>query len=106
MTVGEFKILESIIVIAFFMLIKFISTVAIRKATQIFSYQESRIKIIKKIFNITVFLYIISIMLIIFGVNQSKFFLFLSSVLTILGVAYFAQWSTLSNATSTLILFF
>ena len=52
------------------------------------------------------FLSIISILLIIWRVDQSKFILFLSSFLTILGVAFFAQWSILSNVTSTLILFF
>lgn len=106
MTDLEIKILESVILFTFFIVIKFFSNLTIRKATEKFSYQESRIKIIKKIFNIIVALSIITIMLIIWGVDQSKFFLFLSSFLTILGVAFFAQWSILSNVTSTLILFF
>ena len=106
MTVGEFKILESIIIIAVFILIKFISNVTIRKATQKFKYQKSRIKVIKKILNVILVLVIISLFLIIWGVDQSELFLFLTTLLTILGVAFFAQWSVLSNVTSTLILFF
>jgi small-conductance mechanosensitive channel len=42
----------------------------------------------------------------IWGIDQSKLLLFLSTVLTILGVAFFAQWSLISNITSTLIIFF
>ncbi len=45
-------------------------------------------------------------LMIIWGVDQSELLLFLSTVLTILGVAFFAQWSIISNITSTLIIFF
>jgi small-conductance mechanosensitive channel len=44
--------------------------------------------------------------MIIWGVDQSQLLLFLSTILTILGVAFFAQWSIISNITSTLIIFF
>ena len=106
MTVGEFKILESIIVLVVFILVKFISNVAIKKATEKFKYHKSRIKVVKKILNFILSLVIIAFLLMIWGVDQSKLFLFLTSLLTILGVAFFAQWSVLSNVTSTLILFF
>ena len=46
------------------------------------------------------------ILMIIWGVDQSELLVFLSTVLTILGVAFFAQWSIISNITSTLIIFF
>ncbi|AUX16934.1 mechanosensitive ion channel domain-containing protein [Flavobacterium columnare] len=38
--------------------------------------------------------------------EQNEIALFASSILTALGVAFFAQWSLLSNITSSLILFF
>jgi small-conductance mechanosensitive channel len=41
-----------------------------------------------------------------FNVDQSRVLVFLSTILTILGVAFFAQWSIISNITSTLIIFF
>ena len=106
MTNLEFKVLESAIVIAIFVIVKFISNLAIRKATEKFKYHKSRIKVVKKILNAILTLIVVSLFLIIWGVDQSKLLLFLSSFLTILGVAFFAQWSILSNVTSTLILFF
>ena len=43
---------------------------------------------------------------IIWGVKLQDFTVFLSSVLAILGVAFVAQWSILSNLTASVILFF
>lgn len=45
------------------------------------------------------------LLLLIWGVDQSDLLLYASSVLTILGVAFFAQWSLLSNVTAAVILF-
>ena len=42
----------------------------------------------------------------IWGIKPEQIFLFISSVLTVIGVAFFAQWSILSNITAGIILFF
>ncbi|WP_321286838.1 mechanosensitive ion channel domain-containing protein [uncultured Sunxiuqinia sp.] len=42
----------------------------------------------------------------IWGIEKEKLLLFISSVLTILGIAFVAQWSILSNITAGLILYF
>lgn len=44
--------------------------------------------------------------LLIFGVSLKELLIFLSSILAVLGVAFFAQWSILSNLTASVILFF
>lgn len=44
--------------------------------------------------------------LIVWGVDQTELAFFVSSVLTVIGIALFAQWSILSNITSGMILFF
>lgn len=44
--------------------------------------------------------------LIIWGVQTEDLFLTISSVVTVIGVAFFAQWSILSNITSGIILLF
>ena len=106
MTSLDIKLLESLIVIVFFATTKFISNFTIRKASEKFKYQKSRIKIVKRVLNVILLLTMIVLFLLIWGVDQSKLFVFLTSFLTILGVAFFAQWSILSNVTSTLILFF
>ena len=42
----------------------------------------------------------------VWGVDQSELLIFLSTILKVLEVAFFAQWSIISNITSTLIIFF
>ena len=42
----------------------------------------------------------------VWGVDEKQLLVYVSSFLTILGIAFFAQWSLLSNITSGLILFF
>ena len=42
----------------------------------------------------------------IWGFKQKEIAAFVSTVLTALGIAFFAQWSLLSNITSSIILFF
>ncbi len=42
----------------------------------------------------------------VWGVKQSELFMFMASVLTVIGIALFAQWSHLSNITAGIIIFF
>lgn len=48
----------------------------------------------------------IAALITIWSVEQSRILVFLSSMVTVLGVAFFAQWSHLSNITSGIIIFF
>lgn len=68
--------------------------------------QKSRSQLIRKIVNLINLLIFFTILMVIWGVNQSQLVVFLGSILTIVGVAFFAQWSLLSNITSGIILFF
>ena len=65
-----------------------------------------RVKITNNVFVVLLFLLLTAILMIIWGVDQSQLLLFISTTLTILGVAFFAQWSIISNITSTIIIFF
>ena len=67
---------------------------------------KTRGKIIKKVINLIAFLILIIVIFSIFGVDQSEILVFIGSVLTVLGIALFAQWSILSNITSGVIIFF
>lgn len=63
----------------------------------------------KLILNLSYFLYYtlaLFISLIIFGINFKEVIVFASSILAVLGVGFFAQWSILSNLTASIILFF
>ena len=102
----KIKIIESIIVILVFLILKLITKRIIKKVGIRFKYQSGRIKITIRIVGFLLLILLVAILMIIWGVDQSQLLLFLSSVLTILGVAFFAQWSIISNITSTLIIFF
>lgn len=68
--------------------------------------KKSRSKIIRKAIHLTTIIIFLTILLSIFGVDQSELMLFIGSVLTVIGIALFAQWSILSNITSGIIIFF
>lgn len=67
---------------------------------------RKRSKIVRKAINITLLLVLLTVLLSIWGVDQSELVVFIGSVLTVLGIALFAQWSILSNITSGIIIFF
>lgn len=102
----KFQIVETVIIIIIFLVTKLISKRIIRKVGIRFKYQSNRIKITDKMVSFLLLAIFFIVLLIIWGVNQSELLLFLSTILTILGIAFFAQWSILSNITSTLIIFF
>ena len=100
------QIIETLAVLVSFFLIRFTITKTIEKVASKFSYQKPRVKMIKKIINLFITIGALGILLLIWGVDQSEFIYYISTVLTILGIAFFAQWSIISNITSTLIIFF
>ncbi|WP_430411752.1 mechanosensitive ion channel domain-containing protein [Kordia sp.] len=90
--------------------IMMISILIIKKAIRKFSFvQAIEINRRKVIFNICYFvIYLIGgfFLALIWGVKFQEFTIFISSVLAVLGVGFFAQWSLLSNLTASFILFF
>jgi len=61
---------------------------------------------IKKIINVLIIFFIAMILISIWGVDTKNLLLALSSVFAIIGVAFFAQWSILSNITAGIVIFF
>ena len=68
--------------------------------------QKSRAGIVKKAINLTFLFICLTLVLIIWGVKQYDLAAYIGSILTVVGVAFFAQWSILSNITSSIIIFF
>lgn len=100
------KIIETITVIVAFLLTLFVTTKLVNKTVSTNFLRKARVKIIKKVINIINLTACLIIILIIWGVDQSELALFIGSLLTVLGIALFAQWSILSNITSSIIIFF
>lgn len=94
----------SLLLLAF--ILKTLITKSIKKYAVLNETFEHRTNLVIKYINILLYLLVFLLIIIIWGVKKDQIFLFISSVLTIVGVAAFAQWSILSNITAGIILFF
>jgi small-conductance mechanosensitive channel len=102
---NHFKIFESVIVFVLAFFVRLLIIKSLRKIQLKFGFQESRILIINKIIVVIIYLTVIVVVAFIWGVDEKQLLIYISSFLTILGIAFFAQWSILSNITAGLILF-
>lgn len=100
------KMLETIAIIISIVLIRYSSSRLINRIRGHFKLDERRRTLLSKM--IFIISNSIGILLIIgiWGVNQEDLALYLASILTVIGVAFFAQWSHLSNITAGIILYF
>ncbi len=106
MEIYHTKLIESLAVIALFILFRVLINQLINKTIIDKVVQKSRSRLVRRAINLINFLICTTLIMIIWGVKQSEIAVFAGSVLTIVGVAFFAQWSLLSNITSSIILFF
>jgi len=101
----DIRVIETILAIASFVLVKLISFKFLSKIQHKYNYSKFRARPIFKFLNLFIFISLITIIIAIWGVEQTKLLAFITSVLTVVGIALFAQWSILSNITSALIIF-
>ena len=78
----------------------------IRRYAKVSEVLDSRANLIIKYVSILFMILAISGIIIIWGVKTDNIITVLSGVITVIGVAFFAQWSILSNITSGIILLF
>ena len=69
-------------------------------------FPKARTQLVKKYIDVLLAALLLLVLISIWGVKPDQIFLFISSILTVVGVCFFAQWSILSNVTSGIILFF
>lgn len=106
MELQKIQILESLIAVTIYFVLYLIIKTTINNTLKHTPLQRDRRKIIIK--GLHLFTTIVLAILIsgIWGFKQNEIAAFASTILTALGIAFFAQWSLLSNITSSLILFF
>jgi len=97
--------IETIALILSMSTVRFLIGMIIKKVGKTFHFHRPRVSVIKKITNTILLFIFLVLLLLVWGVHQSDLLLYASSILTILGVAFFAQWSLLSNVTAAIILF-
>ena len=102
----KIQILESVIVFFTFVTIKLLIKYFVRMTVLNSYFKNVERKDILKIINLFLFVIFCIIMIAIWSVKQSQILVFVSSILTVLGVALFAEMSILSNLTACVILFF
>lgn len=102
----RFEILYSIIAILSLWVIALFLKKLIHKFSALKSIEKNRRKVIIKLMQFLFYLIALILLSIVWGVDLKQFTIFISSILAILGVGFFAQWSILSNITASIILFF
>lgn len=94
----------------FSLLIYVASIASIGRAVQALGNKKSvavyRIKYIDRTLKILFTISFVIIISLLLGIDYAQLTIFLSSVFAVVGVAFFAQWSILSNITGSLIIFF
>ena len=101
-----FKPIETAVIVAAYFLVRMILFKVINRTLKTKEINDNRGRMIKKIINVLLIVICFSLIFLIWGVDQQKLGVFITSLFTIIGVAFFAQWSLLSNITSGVILFF
>ena len=106
MEIKYIKFIEALVVFLIFIIVRRASNKIIDKTRQQKLMQKARAAIVKKAVNLIFLVVMLIIIFSIFGVKQSDLFVYIGSILTVVGVAFFAQWSILSNITSSILIFF
>ncbi len=100
------QIIATVITLVILVVLRVVFTSLIRKISEKSGFSESRTVLVSKYINILASVLAAISLIAIWGVKSEQIFLVISSVLTIVGVAFFAIWSILSNITAGIILFF
>lgn len=106
MELNYIKIIETLVVLSIYIISRISLGKIIDKTLVNRLLSGKRGVEIRRTINITLLLLCLIFVLIIWGVKQAELAVFMGSVLTVVGVAMFAQWSLLSNITSSIIIFF
>jgi small-conductance mechanosensitive channel len=102
----KIQIIETLLIVLLIIIVKLLSKRSITKILNRWHFDEQRSRMSMKIINIFIFLGAVILLGGVWNIDQTQLMVFITSMLTVMGIAFFAQWSILSNITSSLILFF
>ena len=98
--------IHTVILIAFVIIVKLFAGKAVNRILVRLENDLKRKKITMRIINLFSLIFMIIGLAAIWNIDRSQLMVFITSLITVLGIAFFAQWSILANITSSLILFF
>ena len=102
----ELQIIETIILLLLLIGVRFFTQRAIKKLAIHLHVTIERRRVITRVINFLVLLLVFVLLTMIWGVDRKQMLVFVTSTITVLGIAFFAQWSILSNITAGLVMFF
>ena len=102
----KIQIIETIVIIVLYLLTFFITKTIVNNTLKKTQLERARRKIIIKAMHLFTAIGAMVLIAGVWGLKQNEIAVFASTLLTALGIAFFAQWSLLSNITSSIILFF
>lgn len=102
----KIQIIETIVVLAGYFITRFITKIFVNSTLKQAHLQRGRRKMIIKSVHLLSFLAAAILLSAVWGLKQNEIAVFVGTILTALGIAFFAQWSLLSNITSSILLFF
>ena len=102
----KIQIIETTIVFLGYIATYYIVNVIINNTLKNTQLQRARRKMIIKAVHLLSLITTIILLAAVWGLKQNEIAVFVGTIMTALGIAFFAQWSLLSNITSSLLLFF
>ncbi|EGS6499710.1 mechanosensitive ion channel protein MscS [Vibrio parahaemolyticus] len=101
-----YKVLMGVFVLIAYRILKRIVNRAILNLATSKGVKKARLSFIQRCFNVAFLFLFASLFAIVTGIGYGDVSLFLSSIFAVLGVAFIAQWSILSNITASFLIFF
>jgi small-conductance mechanosensitive channel len=102
----KIQLIQTLLVIVGYIGAYYINKSLIEKVLKNTQLPRARRKIIVRAFNLLAIITAAVFMAAIWGLRQSEIAVFVSTIITAMGIAFFAQWSLLSNITSSILIFF
>jgi small-conductance mechanosensitive channel len=106
MTQLEIQLLETVVLGAVVVSVKLLARSSVNRLLNKMDFDLKRKQITHRIINLFLTIFVVTVLAAIWNIHRDQLIVFMTSVVTVLGIAFFAQWSILSNITSSLILFF
>ena len=100
------QIIESVIIVSCYIILYFILKIFINNFLKKTRLERSRRKLAIRSVQLITTITAIILLTGVWGFKQNEIALFASTIFTALGIAFFAQWSLLSNITSSILIFF
>ena len=100
------EIFQTIILLILLIALILVVKEVVKKFTRIKAIDVNRRKVILQLNYLLIYIIFGIVLAAVWGVEFKQLVVFMSSILAVLGVGFFAQWSILSNLTASVILFF